>query len=439
MEISNRKYDVTLEVSRQDVVKVVLASFIGTFIEFYDYFIFGAAAALVFPKLFFSSLPPAVATIVSFATIGVTFVTRPLGAIIFGHYGDTIGRKRMLVLSLTIMGTATFVIGLLPTYQTIGIAAPILLVVIRLLQGVAVGGEWGGATTMVIEYAPPGRRGFYGSFVQLGNVIGLLLSTGVFAVASSLNKDAFLSWGWRPPFLASIVLLAVGIFIRLRLQEPPAFRRLQEKKKSVSLPLMKVLRQYPKAIVIAMGMRLGEVVFGYLIISWILSYATTKLGISSNDVLKGIMIAAAAGIVTFPLFGWLSDLWGRRTIYLFGAVASCVFAFPFFWMINTGSPGVLQLTLTIGYAGILAAQYSLEPAYFAELFDTDVRYTGVSLGSQVGSIVGGFTPTIAAALLAWAGGATWPIAVFLLVSSLLTAISVLVAGETYHRKIGDEN
>jgi MFS family permease len=420
---------------RDEVIKVAAASFVGTYIEWYDYFIFGAAAALIFPKLIFAGMPPAVATIVSLGTIGVTFITRPVGAVIFGHFGDTLGRKNMLVLSLMIMGAATFLIGLLPTYQSIGVASPILLITIRLLQGVAVGGEWGGATTMIIEYAPENRRGLFGTFVQLGNVTGLLTSTAAFALASSLNETAFMTWGWRVPFLVSVVLLAVGMFIRLRLQEPPAFRRLLEAKKSVALPVAKVLQQYPKEIVVVFAMRLSETVLGYLIMGWLLAYITGKLGLPRQIGLTGLILATASGVITFPLFGWLSDIWGRRPVYLFGCVGACVFAFPMLWMVDSGSTLGIWLAMIIGYGTVLAAQYALEPAYYAELFDTDVRYTGVSLGAQLASIAGGFTPAIAAIFVAWGGGATWPVALFLFIASALTTLGVLAAGETFKRDI----
>ncbi|SEQ26471.1 Major Facilitator Superfamily protein [Faunimonas pinastri] len=419
----------------QSVAKVAFASLIGTFIEFYDYFIYGAAAALVFPKLFFSTMPPAVATIVSFATLGVTFITRPLGALIFGHYGDTVGRKAMLLLSLTIMGLSTFAIGLLPGYATLGIAAPILLVVIRLLQGVAVGGEWGGATTMIIEYAPERLRGFFGSFVQLGNVFGLLVSTGAFALVSAQPEQWFLSWGWRLPFLASLVLLLAGLFIRMKIQEPPAFERLKQENATQAMPIRVVLSRYRREILLAAGMRIGENVLGYLIISWVLSYATTRLGFSRAQVLEGVMLGAASGIVTFPLFGWLSDKLGRRAVFLFGAVGTVLYAFPFFWLMQTGSAPLLQLALVIGYGGFLAPMYALQPSYFSELFATDIRYTGVSLGCQLASIIGGFTPMVAAALLTWANNEVWPISIMLVVAGLLTAICVLMAGETYQRRI----
>ncbi|EWY41561.1 MFS transporter [Skermanella stibiiresistens SB22] len=425
----------SIDVDRKTVTRVAWASFVGTFIEFYDYFIYGAAAALIFPKLFFSGLPPVTASIVSFATLGVTFITRPLGAVIFGHYGDTIGRKTMLVLSLMIMGVATFLIGLLPTYEMIGVWAPILLVTIRLLQGVAVGGEWGGATTMIIEYAPANRRGFYGTFVQLGNVFGLLTSTAAFAVASSLDEASFMSWGWRIPFLVSIVLLAVGMFIRLRIPEPPAFQRLKEKRKDTTMPLVTVFRNHPKEIFAAAGMRFSENVLGYLIISWILSYATTTLGISRQVALEGVMLAAASGIISFPLYGLLSDYIGRRAVFLFGALAACAYAFPFFWLLDTGSPELMKVALVIGYGVILASMYAIEPSYFSEMFATNVRYTGVSLGYQLASIVGGFTPMMAAGLLAWSGGASWPISLLLLAASAITALCVILVGETSQRTI----
>lgn len=421
--------------SRNDVVKVALASFVGTFIEFYDFFLYGAAAALIFPHLFFSDMTPTVASIVSFATLGVTFITRPLGAVIFGHYGDTIGRKKMLVLSLVIMGAATFLIGLLPTYAMIGIWAPILLVVLRLGQGIAVGGEWGGATTMIIEYAPARLRGFYGTFVQLGNVVGLLVSTGAFAIASRFDEAAFLGWGWRIPFLFSIVLLGVGIFIRLKLEEPPAFRQLKARQAEKKLPVVDVFKRFPRQILIAIGLRFGDNALGYLIISWMLSYGTTHLGASRDTVLFGVMMAAACAIVTFPLLGYLSDLIGRRAIFMGGAIVSCFFAFPFFWMLNSGSPAVLQLALIIGYAGVMAAMFAIQPCYISELFSTDVRYSGVSLGYQLASILGGFTPAVAAGLLALSGGHYWPIAIFLIVCSFVTVVATAAAGETKDRTI----
>jgi MFS family permease len=253
-----------------------------------------------------------------------------------------------------------------------------------------------------------------------------------------MNETAFLTWGWRVPFLVSVVLLAVGMFIRLRLQEPPAFRRLLEAKKSVAMPLAKVLRQYPKEIVIVFAMRLSETVLGFLIMAWLLSYTTTGLGLPRSVALTGLILATASGVITFPIFGWLSDIWGRRPVYLFGSIGACVFAFPMIWMIGTGTAIGIQLAMIIGYGTVLAAQYSLEPAYYAELFDTDVRYTGVSLGAQLASLAGGFTPAIAAIFVAWGNGATWSVALFLFIASALTTVAVLAAGETFKRDINQE-
>jgi MHS family shikimate/dehydroshikimate transporter-like MFS transporter len=421
--------------TRQSVFKVALASLMGTFIEFYDYFAYGAAAALVFPKLFFSGMPPVTASIVSFATLGVAFVTRPFGAIIFGHFGDTVGRKAMLLASVTIMGLSTFLIGLLPTYAMIGAGAPVLLVMIRLVQGIAVGGEWGGATTMIIEYAPANKRGFYGSFVQLGNVIGVLVSTGAFALASSMPEASFFSWGWRVPFLGSIVLMAVGIFIRLRIEEPPAFLRMKAQRKQSSLPIREVFRRYPKEVFIAMGLRVSENVLGYLVISYVLQYCTTRLGMPRNTILLGVMLAAAIGIVSFPLWGLLSDHIGRRAVFLMGAFGACVFAYPFFWLLDTANVPAIYLALVVSYSGLVGAMYGIQPAYISELFSTDVRYTGVSLGAQLTGIVGGLTPAIATSLVAGASGATWPISIFIIVASVITAICAILAGETRRRDL----
>lgn len=415
--------------------RVAFASLIGTFIEFYDFFIYGSAAALVFPKLFFSNLPPVTASIVSFATLGAAFVTRPIGAAVFGHFGDTVGRKAMLILTVTIISLSTFVIGLLPGYAVIGSAAPIALIVVRLLQGMALGGEWGGATTMMIEYAPPNRRGFYGTFVQLGNVFGLLISTGAFALASSLPEESFLSWGWRIPFLASLLLLFVGVYIRMTIEEPPAFLRLKKEKASKVLPIRAVFARYPKEIFLAMGLRISETVLGYLVISYVLYYGTTHLGMTRTPILMGVMLGAAVGLVTFPLWGLLSDHIGRKAVFLIGSISACLFAFPFFWLLDTGNLGLMYVAIVVAYSGIVGAMYSIEPAYISEMFSTDVRYTGVSVGSQLAGIIGGFTPAIATGLAAWADGSVWPISVMIVVASLTTAICALLAGETRHRDL----
>ncbi|OON41874.1 MFS transporter [Izhakiella australiensis] len=426
------------KVDKKQLRRVAFASLIGTFIEFYDYFIYGAAAALVFPHLFFTELTPTVATIVSFATLGVAFLTRPIGAIIFGHYGDTVGRKAMLIASVSIMGIATVVIGLLPTYETIGLAAPILLIIIRLIQGLAVGGEWGGATTMMIEYAPKNKRGFYGTFVQLGNVLGVLCATGSFALASALPKEIFLDWGWRVPFIASIILMLIGIFIRMKIQEPPMFKKMLAEREKTSLPIVQVFKKFPRQIFLAAGLRISESVVGYLIISYVLQYTTSKFNMPSSTVLMGVMVAAASGLIAFPLWGILSDKIGRRAVFLIGSFGSCLLAYPFYWLVDSGTMWGVYLALILGYSFVIGSMYSIEPCYLSEMFSTEVRYTGVSVGSQLAGVFGGFTPMVATALVAWAGGGFWPITWMIIVSGVVTGFCALGTGETMHRDLNDD-
>jgi metabolite-proton symporter len=405
---------------------VIGSSLIGTTIEFFDFFIYGTAAALVFPKLFFPTFSPLVGLLAAYATLAIPFVTRPLGAIVFGNYGDKLGRKKMLILSLSMMGLATFAIGLVPSFDTIGVAAPILIIVLRLVQGFALGGEWGGATTMVVEYAPPERRGFLGSFVQLGNVLGLFISTLVFAL---LPKESLLDGWWRLPFLISIVMLVVGLIIRTRIEETPVFSQMKESEVR-QVPFMEVLRHHKKAVLLAMGMRTGEIVLGWLVIGFLLTYATKTVGFTSNDVLIAILAASGIGLVTFPLFGALSDRIGRRPVYLIGAVIAALFAFPFFWLIDSKVPAYFFFSIIFGYSIGLGAMFAVQPAFFSEAFDTNVRYTGVSLGFQLANIIGGLTPMIATWLVATAHGQSWPISTFLCVASLITVACVLASRET---------
>lgn len=426
------------KVDKKQLSRVAFASLIGTFIEFYDYFIYGAAAALVFPHLFFSDMSPTVATIVSFATLGVAFITRPIGAVLFGHYGDTVGRKAMLIASVTIMGVATVVIGLLPTYETIGVAAPILLVIIRLIQGLAVGGEWGGATTMMVEYAPKNKRGFYGTFVQLGNVLGVLCATGSFALASLLPKEVFLDWGWRVPFLASIILMLIGIFIRMKIEEPPMFKKMLAEREKTSLPIVQVFKKFPRQIFLAAGLRISESVVGYLVISYVLQYTTSKFNMPSSTVLCGVMLAAGSGLIAFPLWGILSDKIGRRGVFLIGAFGSCLLAYPFYWLVDSGTILGVYLALILAYSFMVGSMYSIEPCYLSEMFSTEVRYTGVSVGSQLAGVFGGFTPMVATALVAWAGGGFWPIAWMVIISGAITGFCALGTGETMHRDLHDD-
>ncbi len=422
----------------ESIRKVALASFIGTTIEWYDYFLFGTAAALVFNQLFFPNVDPLIGTLAAFATFAVGFVARPLGGAIFGHYGDRIGRKAMLVLTLLIMGIATFLIGLLPTYETIGIWAPILLVVLRLLQGFGVGGEWGGAVLMAVEHSPGGRRGFYGSWPQMGVPAGLLLSTGVFTIFSSLPNEQFLAWGWRVPFLLSILLVAVGLYIRLAILETPAFRQVQETQTEARMPIMDVLRTNLKGVLLVIGMRIAENGSFFIFSVFVLSYATEQLGLARSLVLAGVMIAATIQLFAVPVWGALSDKIGRRPVYLFGAAFTLLFAFPSFWLINTQATILVWLAIVLALAVGHAAMYGPQAAFLPELFGTRVRYSGIAFSRELASVVAGaLSPFIATALLAWAGS-YWPVAVYLAAMALITIVAVYLAPETFQSDITEE-
>ncbi len=409
---------------------IVWASVIGTTVEWYDFLIYGTAAALVFNKLFFPSIDPALGTLAAFGTYAVGFVARPLGGALFGHFGDRTGRKTMLTLTMLIMGAGTVLIGCLPTYASIGIWAPILLITLRILQGIGLGGEWGGAVLMVIEHAPPGRRGFYGSLVQVGFPLGVAGSAGTFLYMTQAMSEAdFLAWGWRVPFLLGAVLIAVGLFIRLRLQETPAFARVQQAGVARA-PLLDVIMRQPRQFLIAVGMKVSEVAWVYVLTVFSIAYATSKLGLPRSLILNGIMIAALAELVTIPLFGALSDRVGRRPLYIAGALISAALAFPVFWLLETRDPTIVVLTLVVVMSLTHGLMFGPQAAFMPELFGTRTRYSGASLGCQVSAAIsGGFAPIIAAALLGWAG-ATWPISVYLIGLAGITLVSVLAARET---------
>jgi metabolite-proton symporter len=424
----------------QSVRKVAMASFIGTTIEWYDFFLYGTAAALVFDQLFFPDAEPLVGTLLAFSTYAVGFAARPLGGIVFGHFGDRIGRKSMLVMSLLIMGVATFLIGCLPTHSSIGVLAPILLVVLRFAQGIGVGGEWGGAVLMSVEHAPPGRRGFFGSWPQMGVPAGLLLSTSAFAIVQAVTSEAaFMSWGWRVPFLASAALVAVGLFIRLRIMESPAFQRVKETKTEAPKPIVDVVRKYPREVLVAMGMRVAENGAFYILTVFVLAYGEDELGLSKNTMLTGVIIAAAIGLFTVPLFGALSDRVGRRPLYLAGAVVTTLWAFPLFGLLNTESPILIWLAIVVGVNLGHDLMYGPQAAFFAELFGTRVRYSGASLGYQLASVfAGGFAPLIATALLAAGDGSPTLVAIYVSAMGLISVVATLFASETLHKDVEED-
>jgi len=422
--------------SKQGSIRTVgLASLIGTTIEWYDFFLYGTAAALVLDKIFFPTFDPFAARLASLTTYAVGFVARPLGGVIIGHYGDRIGRKSMLVLTLMIMGIATFLIGVLPTYEQIGPLAAVLLVLLRVAQGFGVGGEWGGAILMAVEHAPPGRRGFYGSWPQIGVPAGLLLSTLIFTPFSRLPQESFLSWGWRVPFLLSFVLVIVGLVIRVRILETPAFSRVKEERREARQPILEVLRHYPREVLVAMGARLAENGAFYIYTVFVLIYGTAHVGMDRNIVLMGIMIAAALELVSIPLFGALSDWVGRRPVYLFGAITTGALAYPLFMMLDTATPALVWLALVLALSVAHAAMYAPQGAFFSELFGARVRYSGASLGAQLSSVLaGGLSPLIATTLLEYGYG-RGAISIYLIGMAVITSIAVGVATETVRHDI----
>jgi MHS family shikimate/dehydroshikimate transporter-like MFS transporter len=414
---------------------VIVASFIGTAIEWYDFFLYGTAAALVFNKLFFPYLDSLAGTLSAYGTFAVGFLARPLGGAVFGHYGDKVGRKAMLVWSLLLMGVATALIGALPTYSSIGVWAPVLLVVLRFVQGIGVGGEWGGAVLMAVEHSGEGgKRGFHGSWPQMGVPAGLLLSTGVFALLSSrLSEAEFLAWGWRVPFLTSSVLVAVGLFIRLRLLETPAFTELKRQEGTTAAPLIQVLKDHPRQVLVGMGMRFAQNLLFYIFTVFVLSYGEKGLGYTKRTMLGGVALGAVVGLITIPVFGALSDRFGRKPIYLAGAVFSLLYAFPFFWLLGQG-PAFVALAIVLGLNVGHDLMYGPQAAYFSELFSTRVRYSGASLVYQLTSVVsGGMAPFIATLLVARYG--SWSVASYMAASCLLTLIATLFAPETHKTRL----
>jgi MFS transporter, MHS family, shikimate and dehydroshikimate transport protein len=410
-----------------------MASLVGTTIEWYDFFLYGTAAALVFNRLFFPTFDPLAGTLAAFGTYAVGFVARPVGGIIIGHYGDKIGRKSMLVLTLVIMGIATFLIGLLPTYEQIGPWAPVALVLLRIAQGFGVGGEWGGAVLMAVEHAPPGRRGFYGSWPQIGVPAGLLLSTAVFSWFAALPEAQFLAWGWRIPFLISILLVIVGLVIRVRIVESPAFERIKTTGTEARQPIVEVLRRHPREVLLAIGARFAENGAFYVYTVFSLVYGTQRVGLDRQTILNGILIASASALVAIPFFGGLSDRLGRRPVYLFGAVFTGLFAYPLFWLLDSASTPLIWLALTIALVFAHSPMYGPQAAFLAELFGTRVRYSGASLGAQLASVVaGGLSPFIATALLPYGRG---PLALYVASMALITVVAVVLASETHRKEI----
>jgi len=413
------------------MTEVVVASVIGAVIEWYDFFLYATMAALVFNHEFFPNSDPLIGTMVAFGTFAAGFVTRPIGGLVFGHYGDRLGRKKMLVITMVIMGGSTFAMGLLPGYATIGIWAPILLLALRMLQGIGLGGEWGGASILTFEHAPPGKRGRISAWPQTAVPIGLLLSTLAVNGASAFGADALTAWAWRLPFLASIVLVGVGFVVRLRVSEPPAFAEVVETGSRERVPFLRVFREFPRLTLLGMGTRFCESLTFNIYNAFILTYTTEVLHLSKDVALNGLLVAAVIGFVIIPLGGWLSDRYGRRPVLALGALISGVSAFPVFAMIDTASTPLVWGGIIIGWALGACTMFGPEAAFFAELYPARVRYSGMSIVYQIGVLPSGaIAPAVAIALVNAAGGSSWPVALYVLIGAVIALVALAFTPET---------
>ncbi|MEO3797475.1 MFS transporter [Nonomuraea sp. B10E15] len=419
--------------------RVALATLVGTTVEWYDFFIYGTSAALVLNKLFFPEFSPTAGTLLAFATFATGWLARPIGGVLAGHFGDKLSRKTMLVVTVVGMGVATMLIGVLPTYASIGVAAPALLVALRVFQGLAVGGEYGGAVVMAVEHAPEGRRGLAASWPQMGVTAGLVLGTAVFyAFLTAMPEASFQAWGWRVPFLLSFVLVLVGLVIRMRIVESPAFENAKQTQAVVRLPLAEVVRRHPGRVVLLIAAHIAPNTYFYTFATFILAYATTTLGFSSSTVLVAVSVAALIETFTLPAFAHLSDRVGRRPVYIGGLAFLAACTFPFFWLAGQGSGPLLFAGIAVCMAVGHAAVYGTQASFFSELFPTSVRYTGLSLGYQVaGALFGGPLPLIATALVGVGDGGPWYFAGYMAFTAVISAVAAYLAPETSRLRIAD--
>ena len=434
----------SIDNSESNMQKVALTALAGTSIEWYDFFLYGAAAALIFPTAFFGEATPSTALILSLLTFAAGFIARPIGGIIFGHYGDRIGRKKTLVIALILMGVSSTLIGLLPTYAMIGVTAPILLTSLRFVQGLAIGGQWGGAMLLVTESAPSDKRGYYGAFAQAGAPIGVILANLAFIITSSLvSEESFYSWGWRIPFLASAILIGISMYIQLNLEDTKAFQELQQKRQINDTkenqiqqsPILEAIRKYPNRIALAAGAFLSIQVTFYILIAFLLAYGVSSAEISRDAMLAAVLIASAIMVPSQFMFSSISDRYGRKGIFMAGAILTGLWAYAIFPLVDTGNFYLIVLAITFGLI-FVGMMYGPQAAFFTELFTTEVRYSGATLGYQFGAILGGaFAPTIAAFL--WNNFGIFWVSVYISFASLLTLLSVMALTETYKTNLND--
>ena len=424
--------------------KVALTSLAGTSIEWYDFFLYGASAALIFPTVFFGETTASTALILSLLTFAAGFIARPIGGIIFGHYGDKVGRKKTLVIALVLMGVSSTLIGLLPTYAMIGVAAPILLTTLRFAQGLAIGGQWGGAMLLVTESAPANQRGYYGAFAQAGVPVGVILANLAFIVTSSMvSEESFFAWGWRIPFLASAILIGISMYIQLNLEDTKAFKELEASRKvgtrveTKRSPIIEAIRKYPTKIVLAAGAFLSIQVTFYILIAFLLAYGVASTEVTRDDMLIAVLIGSGIMIPFQFFFSAYSDRNGRRGVFMLGAILTAVWSFAIFPLVDTGNFWLIVLAISLGLV-FVSMMYGPQAAFFTELFSTEVRYSGATLGYQFGAILGGaFAPTIAALL--WNDyGIIW-VSFYIAFASLLTLVSVLFLTETYQSDLNQDS
>ncbi|WP_243297093.1 MFS transporter [Bacillus litorisediminis] len=420
--------------------KVLIASLVGSSIEWFDYFLYGTVASLVLNQAFFPSDDSAISTMLAYATFALSFFIRPLGGIIFSHIGDRIGRKKTLVLTLSFMGGATVLMGVLPTYESIGLAASILLLVLRLLQGIGLGGEWGGALLLAVEYAPKNKRGLFGSIPQMGVTIGMLLGTLSLSIMTLLAEEAFMTWGWRVPFILSALLVIFGLWIRKGIDETPSFKKSQEKGEIAKVPFLETMRKHWKEVLIAVGAKVVETAPFYIFGTFIVSYATVQLGFSKTITLNAVTIATVVTTLLIPIMGNLSDKIGRKKLYVGGTILMILYAFPYFWMLNQGTGFFLILATVLGLGVIWAPITAVLGTMFSEIFKTNVRYTGISLGYQIGAAVaGGTAPLVATALLKQFNNSYVPVALYIILASVISLIAVSAVRDRNNQDLDAED
>lgn len=419
--------------------KVLIASLIGSSIEWFDYFLYGTVAALVFNQVIFPSDDPAVGLMLAYASFALAFFIRPIGGVIFSHIGDRIGRKKTLVLTLTLMGGATVLMGFLPTYEAIGIAAPILLITLRLVQGVGLGGEWGGALLLAVEYAPKEKRGLFGSIPQMGVTIGMLLGTLALSLMTLLPDEQFMTWGWRVPFILSAFLVLFGLWVRKGIDETPSFKKAQEKGEIAKIPFLETMRTHWKEVLIAVGAKVVETAPFYIFSTFIVSYATTQLGFSRTVTLNAVTLATVITTILIPVMGNLSDKIGRKKLYVGGTFLMILYAFPYFWLLDQKSEALLIVATIIGLGIIWAPITAVLGTMFSEIFKSNVRYTGISLGYQIGAaLAGGTAPLVATALLTAYDDSYVPVALYIILTSFVSLIAVAAVRDRKNEELDTE-